>query len=169
MHNLHFYVVKADSPQEACSEVEGLIESFGDENNWRTICGCVSEDNEVHDIGKGDIFGGRYIPSDINLTTIEAINNNVKGWLNTKNNHLRVIEKLKESPDFTNKEVWKIHDLWCLEQYVKDLYQQYNIEGFNVLTDDYFAYEYDQCGVTQYEGSEETTGKKYVVFIDMHS
>ena len=168
MHNLHFYVVKADNAKNACSEVDSLIDSFGDENNWRTICGCVSEDNEVHDIGKGDTFGGRYIPSDMNLTTIESINKLVAGWLGDEVRYSMIIKKLKESPDFTNKEIWKKHDLWCLEKYANSLYQRYDIGTFDVLKDSHFAYQYDECGVTQYEG-EQTTGKKYVVFIDMHS
>ena len=56
-----------------------------------------------------------------------------------------------------------IYGVWrsMLIVYIKDTI-------FDVLKDSLFAYQYDECGVTQYEG-EQTTGKKYVVFIDMHS
>jgi hypothetical protein len=43
MHNLHFVITTADSPEDACNNVETLISDFGNENNWRTVCGCVSE------------------------------------------------------------------------------------------------------------------------------
>ena len=46
-HNLHLVVIKADSAEDACNSVENEIIDFGNDNNWRTICGSVSEDNEV--------------------------------------------------------------------------------------------------------------------------
>ena len=70
MHNLHYVVVKAETGEEACSEVESSIEDFGNENNWRNICGAVSQDNEVY-----KSLDGRWKPEDDD--TIEKINESI--------------------------------------------------------------------------------------------
>jgi 2,4-dienoyl-CoA reductase (NADPH2) len=69
MHNLHFIVVRSSSGEEACKQAENEIIDFGTDNNWRTMCGAVSQDNEVYDAGDG-----RYRPAETDYTTIEAIN-----------------------------------------------------------------------------------------------
>ncbi len=53
MHNLHFILVRASSGEKACQDAENQIIDFGTDNNWRTMCGAVSEDNEVYDAGDG--------------------------------------------------------------------------------------------------------------------
>jgi len=67
-HNLHLIVVRAESGLDACNEAEDLLFDFGTENNWRSMCGAVSEDNEVYLNGEG-----RYEP-DEKSDTIEKIN-----------------------------------------------------------------------------------------------
>lgn len=177
MHNLHLVVVKADSAEDACSIVETELESFGNENNWRTICGAVSEKDEV--FSKEGDFRGRYTPSDCETLTIEAINKMVKEWM--KGNYYGDTAKKKLAKGKLDFSKWNSGDLWSLEQYAKHLYQVAKIKeskkhnkkagkkvskDFDVLNDSFYAYEYTECGVTHidYEGE-----KTYVVFVDMHS
>ena len=35
MHNLHYIVVQAETPEDAMSEAETMISDWGTENNWR--------------------------------------------------------------------------------------------------------------------------------------
>lgn len=76
MHNLHFVVTRAESPQDACDNVETFISDFGNDNNYRTICGCVSEKNKVFI----NDSSGRYSPRDTGYTTIAKINRAIKEW-----------------------------------------------------------------------------------------
>ena len=87
MHNLHFCVVNASSPQEACDAVETEISEWGTENNWRTIGGCISEDNEVYSTyDKNKEWGNsRWCPHE--GTTVEDINRQVVGWMKVDDYH----------------------------------------------------------------------------------
>lgn len=163
MHSLHFVVIKAESAEKACQAVEFMISDFGTDNNSRVICGSVSEDNEVYN------RDGCFQPIDMELTTIEAINKAVNDWL-TFEDYSKVIKKLKDTPNFTDKAIWSCHDLMLLRNYVSHLFESYGITTFNVLTDSYKDSEYDINGVTQladFEGNSVL--KKYVVFLDMHN
>jgi len=181
MHNLHLAVVRAESAQDACNYVENEITEYGNDNNWRTICGSVSEDNEVF-INDGD---GRYAPDD-DSNTIDKINSMVEGWLKGTFYGEQARVKLKESNGNIDLTTWDTADLFSLEEYAKFLYQLKSIEQgreynrkqgktvkdtFDVLAEDFFEYKYDQCGVTNFTNNQdETEGDKiYVVFIDMHS
>jgi hypothetical protein len=164
MHNLHLVVLKAEDAQDACDTVESQIEDYGNENNWRTICGCVSEDNEVYIHDKS----GRY-PPEAN-ETIESINAMVRKWVNSEGSFSgAAIAKLKKEPDFTK---WTDSlALWSLGKYVDELRYKAELNGeeFDVLQHSYANGVYDECGVTQLDVWEEEDTKTYVVFVDMHS
>jgi len=51
----------------------------------------------------------------------------------------------------------RLNELWGISK-----------DDFNVLKNTYYAYQYDQCGVTNMVNKEEE-GQLYVVFIAMHS
>ncbi len=162
MYNLHLAVVKAKSPKEACDYVESEISEYGDDNNWRTICGAVSEANEVF-INDKD---GSYPPEA--TETIESINSMVKGWFNVDDYILAVKEIIANGEtDFTK---WDRHEIWLLKKYADQLYELCDIpkETFNVLENSYYGYKYDEFGVTNMVNKEEE-GQLYVVFISMHS
>lgn len=167
MHNLHLFVIKSESPDEACSTVETLIEDFGNENNWRTICGCVSEHDEVY-INDED---GRYPPTD-GMNTVASINEMVKGWIKGGTIYGNIAEQ-KIAEGNTDFKSWTSSELWSLEQYasylknMKDALEGKDVEEFNVLEDSYYPYEFAECGVTQDDGLNDGD-IKYIVFIDMH-
>jgi len=165
MHNLHFLVLKADSPQDACAEAEDYIMDFGNENNWRTVCGCVSKRNQVF-INDAD---GRYSPEQTGYTTIAKINRAVRRWINGDGGFgLTAKTKIAKAKKKIDLSKWNTNELFSLERYAKHLYQKAQLGGkkFNVLEDCFYPNEYTECGVTQIEGGE---GKRmYVVFIDMH-
>jgi hypothetical protein len=172
MHNLHFVVVRAENGEDACSEADNFLMDWGNENNWRTMCGAVSEDNEVYKASDG-----RYEP-DENTNTIAKINKIIKGWLKTdiySETAKKLLAKGKKVEKFNRQE------LYSLQKYAKFLYEIKTIKDtkayrkkngdkvsnqFNVLEDDFYAFSYDECGVTQTDSGD---GKLWVVFVDMHS
>ncbi len=164
MHNLHFVVIKASSGQDACEQVESELMSFGNENNWRTMCGAVSQDDEVFDAGDG-----RYRPNESDLTTIELINECVNGWM--KDCFYGSVAKEKLNKNEFNLDEWNPHELWSLSKYAEHLSQvsPFKDKSFNVLDDVLYCYKYDECGVTNMMYSDDSYNKVWVVFVDMHS
>ena len=167
MHNLHFLVLQAETPQEACEMAANEIMDFGNEDNYHSICGCVSEKNEVF-INDSD---GRYCPDESD-DTIEKINKTVKGWI--KNNMFapaarKKINKTKGKIDLSKWNTTELYSLECLARHYSEINQLENKgKNFNVLTDSFYAYKYNQCGVTQLNNIDADGYETYVVFIDMH-
>ncbi len=162
MHNLHLVVIKAENAKDACSTVENELLEWGNENNWRTICGCVSKDNKVYHCEDS----GRY-PPDKDSNTIAKINKMVQEWINAEDFcSQQAIEKLKVEADITK---WAPTELWSLQKYAEKLAQDYGLKGkkFNIWKDTYYEYKYDECGVTNMDYTDK--GKEFVVFVDMHS
>lgn len=161
MHNLHLVVVKADSPEDACNMVETEIMDWGTENNWRTICGCISKSGETY-----EHESGRWSP-----TTIEEIKKDI-------------IQDVKTGCEY-DKEVFesvlngtkKLEDMGWLDWYRIKSYAEHmsdvvpfleNIkdDDFDIWNVNYKEYKYDEFGITNlgFDGENE-----YIVFVDMHS
>jgi len=175
MHNLHFIVVRANSGEKACQEADALIMDWGTDNNWRTMCGAVSEDNEVYDAGDG-----RYEPKDTDYLTIDAINKCVEKWIGES--FYGETAKEKFSKGETDLSKWNAVELWSLSKYAKHLSESYSYKEreFDILKGDtFYHYEYEECGVTNMvynmiEDDDEamsSAGKEkiWIVFCDMHS
>ncbi len=168
MHNLHYVIIKATSHEEAWSEVESYIQDWGNENNWRTICGSVREDGETKSSGEG-----RFCPTQ-GEDTIESINRDLLDDIKSVNLYgqtgfeaLQKMEKgeMKLSDLTTN-------DWWSLREYAKHKYygSVINTDDFNLLECEYKEYKYDEFGVTHCNyGNFDEEAMKYVVFVDMHS
>ena len=102
----------------------------------------------------------------------------IKGWLGTdlySETAKKLLAKGKKVENFNTNE------LYSLEKYAKFLYEIKSIKQskafrkkngekvsnqFNVLEDNFYAFSYDECGVTQTDSGD---GKLWVVFCDMHS
>lgn len=159
MHNLHLGVVVERTGEDACSSVEYHINDWGNENNWRTICGAVSADNDVYSAGDG-----RWQP-DEDCNTIEKINEMVSRWLQpdqySKEKLMNCIWGKNESP----------FDWYAAAQYCKQQFEVERLGGkeFDVLHDEFYSWKLDENGVTNFGYSEQNEGKIWVVFIDMHS
>lgn len=171
MHNLHLVRINATSPEEACREVENEIMDFGNENNWRSIGGCISEDNEIH---LEDDYS-RWKPSEEEYNTIEKLTQIVKDWMKSDETEYYNRE-LIEAIDNGEKKLSEITDrmeLYAIGEYItkrKALSEVDDIDEFDVLKGTYREYEYDECGLTSMDYSEKSEGEKtYIVFIDMHS
>lgn len=166
MHNLHFAVIRSESAEDACNTVECFIEDFGNENNWRSISGAVSEHNEVYLTGEG-----RFAPDETS-DTIEKINAMVTKWMQPDTFYeepaKKVMKLVLEGNDPEDTLDW-----YRLEKYAADRYAEAMSkkiakgEPFNVLEHEFKDYQYDDCGVTQLDYDDGETA--YVVFIDMHS
>ena len=165
MHNLHFILVKANSGEEACKKAENEIMDFGNENNWRTMCGAVSEDNEIY-----NAEDGRYRP-ETDYTTIEKINECVSQWI--KDSFYGETAKLKFDKGETNLSEWNGIELWSLSKWAKHLSEasSYKDREFDILKGDtFYACQFDECGVTDFTYDTNDDGDKtWVVFCDMHS
>lgn len=160
VHNLHFAVIKANSPEEACVAVGTEISSWGDENNWRSIGGCVSDKDETY-INDPD---AHYYPND-DRNTIEKLNALVTSWITPRSDKGK--ETLKLMSKFIKDNKLKSYDWEKIEQFARFKKETCDKKNFNILKDDLYAGNYDECGVTHILTGE---GKhKYVVFIDMHS
>lgn len=162
MHNLHYVVVSADDPKSACQIVESEIGNWGNENNWRIICGCISEDNEVYNAEEG-----RYMPD--KDETIESINKSIDEFISSTSHYNELaVDKLKTESDLTK---WSKSELWSLERLAKDMYEKKDIViPFNILDKFYpeiYSWQFDEFGVTKL--GDDMGSKKYVVFVDMHS
>lgn len=173
MHNLHLVVVKAENGQDACSIVETEISRWGDENNWRTICGAVSEDDEVYQAEEG-----RFEPGE-SYDTIAKINKMVKGWLKGSfygETAKRLLDKGKKIERFSSQEAWSLmrYAEYIMElKHIKERKKFRKAKGqdvkssFDVLTDSFYEWKLDENGVTQLDVDGD--GKLWVVFVDMHS
>lgn len=164
MHNLHFIKVHANSGEEACKLAEQSILDFGNENNWRTMCGAVSQDNEVYNSGDG-----RYSPAETEYTTIEAINECVSQWI--KGSFYGETARLKYERGETNIMEWDAIELWALSKWAEHLSEAHKFKdnSFNVLEDTFFSYKYDECGVSNNSWCSNEDDKLWIVFCDMHS
>ena len=161
MHNLHFVVTSAKSPQEAVNNVENEIEEWGNENNWRSFGGCISEDDEA--FIAPDSYS-RWTPEGF---TIDMINNMVAKWLAPLKHHEEAFIKCSKG-DEPEKFDW-----YSAKKYCESMYQRKvnNIKDgeFDVLNQEFFDWQFNECGVTHIDVSESKNGlKKYVVFVDMH-
>lgn len=165
MHNLHLVVVKADSPENACNEVETQIMDWGTENNWITICGCISKsgENYEHESGgwsptsieeiKKDIIedvrnGGNFDKETFDNVLSGVKNVNELGWLDWYH-----IKKYAEHMSDTAQFVSSIKD-----------------EDFDIWTASYKDWKLDEFGITNLNyGDGYGDGEYYIVFVDMHS
>ncbi len=161
MHNLHLITIRADTPKAACNEVENEIVDFGNENNWRTICGCISENDEIY---VHDKEYGRFHPEP--GTTIKGIEIMVKRWANTFEYNISPV-LLKFQIEESSLEA---HDWWELKEYCRFRCDKkyFTSNRFNIWETEYRSWELDENGFTNLIRQSDGN-KRYVVFIDMHS
>ncbi len=171
MHNLHLVRINATSPEEACNDVENQIMDFGNENNWRCIGGCVSEDNEVFDYDEYS----RWKPSYEGYETIEKLSELVRGWMKSDNDDFYrkdLIEAI-DNGDRKLSEITDTMELYAIQEFAKKrkaVISSGGIDDFDIMESSYRDYDYDECGLTSMDYSEKSEGEKtYIVFIDMHS
>ena len=177
MHNLHLVVVYAETPEDACINVEDSLMDFGTENNWRCIGGCVSEDNEIHDDDGDSRWYPSYTDNEGNKPygSIEALNEMMRKHIKEDNtfSHKKDLIEAIDNGDKKLSEITDSMDLYYLKEYINNRSSTIllsNPSEFNVLEDEYKAYKYDDVGVTDLRWSEKGEGEKtYVVFVDMHS
>jgi hypothetical protein len=161
MHNLHLVTINAETPQEACDSVESEIETFGNENNCRSICGCVSEDNEVY-IANDD--WGRY-PPDKNMT-ITDVEKMVNNWVSRFPYDItEILIKFHLNEESLTSMDWVMFRQYCGFKSEQLDFQQ---TPFHIWTSEFRSWQLDECGLTNLIDNDSHE-KKYVVFVDMHS
>jgi hypothetical protein len=169
MHNLHLLRIRATSPQQACTDAETAIEDWGDENNGRTICGCVSQDNKVH------TASGEHDWIDHTRNTITRLNKLVAASLRTdvgpmgcnKNTFLAVAACIKDGVKIVDD-----LDVYRAKRYLEhydSVMSAPRADKFNVLKHQFNPEKYDEFGLTDITDQGSKKGKLYIVFLDMHS
>jgi hypothetical protein len=189
MHNLHLCVVRAKNAVEAEETVDEAISDWGGENNWRSICGSISEKNEVHISGEG-----RFPPGDND--TIADVNKMFNGWvghpeigamgIDSGSTIKETLQKIIDGQAFDQKSA---HKLNTVQRYIGALYER-AVNGLtaggepDVFTHEYYARSLNECGVTHIgdpndteqqddgepnDSKQQDDGDRYVVFVDMHS
>ena len=162
MHNLHIIRIPAADAGDACTSVETLINDWGNENNWRTICGAISQDNElyIHD------DSGRYPPED-DSNTIEKIQKLFQTEIDTPHIYADILKTI--TPDSLDTMDW-----YKLQEYAKHMYEVTTHRGdkaapFDIFKDTLYEWQYDTFGLTDSGYTQNEDEKIYFVFVDMHS
>jgi hypothetical protein len=169
MHNLHLIVCNGDTGKEACDEAESYASGWGDENNWRTMCGAISEKDEIY-----DNEDGRFPIKDCD--TIKSINKMVQEWISDNEYEERAMKFMNMLVGGAAARPSKLddHQAWILKQYANHLYHVINLakemngKPYNIFKYSFYAEVFDHCGVTDIS-DEKDKRKKWVVFMDMHS
>lgn len=167
MHNLHLVVINATSIDEAYDETNLKVLEWGGENNWFEICGAIDEDGIVYNESVG-----RFPPDSYNLRSLADINNFVINKINEVDNLWGLENKVINLEDKLSSSEW-----YRILTQIENIYQRQRfieINGgvdysFDVLEGEYRGWEFDYFGVTQVENGLDKGGKKYVVFVDIHS
>jgi hypothetical protein len=155
MHSLHFIRLKAESPEDAFSIVENHLYDWGDENNWFSVLGCITPNNEVFSNSNKSLE---------DFDTIDKINNLVNEWLTHNEENINSFELIKTKPTKASWTDWR-----NLRAYA-DLESYRSVCGgsFNIFQDVLFEGDYDCSGVSSLY-NETDNENLFVVFIDMHS
>lgn len=178
-HNIHLLRLSNVSHEEAQSNAEIEIESWGDENNWRTIIGSICDDgttiilkgednndlitmyaNRITDLIKQESLNqSQHIETGLQFIQIGI------SLLNNKS-YYDMSKSLKSSdPGFVN--------MWKLKHVIKEIAAREPIlieDKFNIWKQEYRSWELDEFGVTDVSrGKKSKSDKKYLVIIDMHS
>lgn len=165
MHNIHYLKTRSKSAEEACNYIENYVEDWGNENNYFSVCGSFNSDgSKFHELKGFNRWGIRNEAGNI-LTFKEVeehINNNIDSY-KEKENPQQILDNALHND--------RSGDWYTLELFAKRGYQIAtfkNKERFDISTDEYFAYQYDEFGLTNtYEGDEND--EEFIVMIDMHS
>lgn len=178
MHNLHLIRVRAESPKQACSMAESFIEDFGNENNWRSIGGCVSEDDETYD--RDEMYGSRWKPSYTDdkgnkpYGSIKALNEIIINTIKSDRDNFYGKEIVADIDNGKVRlsDVNESYKLYQLGKFIENqkalcsLGEGFDIDTFNVLKDEYKEYQYTEVGIT--DCYDERGDKTYIVLVDMH-
>jgi hypothetical protein len=165
-------VVKTTSGLEACKIVDMNVIDFGNNNNWYSICGAVSQDNElyIHEEDKKDWLEG--------METIEKINTEIRVAIKTDNGYeggKSILDSLINGEK--KKEEINSIEWYAIKQYAFDMGNRFDYNGrdksidFDIIKGDEYKYShFDEFGVSQHHSIyDEENGKLWIVFIDMHS
>ena len=165
MHVLHICVIAATSNDEAETEVESYLDGWGDEDNWRSICGSISQSGVRNVTG-----GGRWSPDETveelqkhfaKITSVPPLTAEVKTALN------KLIEgKLVEPGD-----LYSIRAL--AEKLIERQYSGFEAPGVvpDVFKHWFHADCFDEVGVTHIGETQKIPvgSQLYAVYVDMHT
>ena len=163
MHNLHYVVVNAANHEEAEAAVESAIESWGDENNWRCICGSLNENGEAHSTGEGR-WGEELTYEDVVKSLREAVHG--EPW------HEKEARTLMRSL-LAGKKLRGM-DFYTIRRYIEDLGANADANGipkegaFDPFRASYYEWKLDEFGITNL-AEEGSTEPRFIVLVDMHS
>lgn len=165
MHNLHLVKIRAESCEDACRSVELEILDWGDEDNWRVICGCLREDGEVYSTGEG-----RYDPTGV---TSASITSTVREW--AKGNEFHKNGFIESARAYAKGESIDSMTWYRALNFCKYKFALGNLdpETLNPWKQTFRDWELDEPGVTHINLPDASEGdssiSEYLVFVDIHS
>jgi len=161
MHNLHYVVVGAEDGKGACHTAEWEIMDWGDENNWRSICGAVCKDGTVYETGDG-----RWTVGDMTVKKIEKL------IMDTALESASLNDRAKEiAVKLASGEPLEKLDMYILRKSITEMESaKWLLDGGRKTFKEgmeYRPWELDEFGVTNIFNKD--SGKLWVVVVDMHS
>ena len=168
MHNLHLCVIRAASAEEAESEVDNSIGEWGNDNNWYTICGSVSEDDDLH-----VVESDRFVPTSERFGTIAKINDWFRALVSEKyhgrDTGLAALRQIATGQDVSDPLL--IRHAECYLRYMRWILDAKLLgTAPDVLKQEFNPGEFDEAGVSHIGNlGDGQHAKRFVVFMHMHS
>jgi hypothetical protein len=159
MHVTHLFSVKASSHKEAMKFVEQTTEEWGSFNNWKTVMGAISEDDEVLFEGKPRHFFQTWNLARVKKFILEAANH-----LYLNQDLVTTITAFKMNEDSLNVYQWDQLVEYCK---FKTEQKRFHQEEFNLWSSELYSWQLDQPGLTNLMDIS-FGNKKYIVFADVH-
>jgi len=156
MHNLHIGRVNADTHEEASEIVEERLSTWGDDDNWFSICGSFCKE----DLTFSDEFDEDWLEK-------EEILNNPHCF----DDMLDSDDLASEGKEIIEKGIENAtgDDLLWVSKYYRNLWHLSKLTNPNQLDvwkDEFKGGCFDEYGLTDFGSEGENT---YLVLIDMHS
>lgn len=158
MHDLHIVRTHAPSAEKAMSDVDLFISGYGNENNWYSICGCISEDNVVTQ--------GKESRCVVEVSTIEDLEKYFNETIQPPQQNKQAFKTVSDETKKHSFIDWYRAGCYC--KTMAELVGR-KCEHIDVMNDEYFEGEFDTFGLTDTEYFEDDDYLVYFVFVDMHS
>ena len=186
MHNLHLILVNADSAEDAASSAASETIEWGNDNNWRSIGGVVSEDGaDVIQNHEGFGYPLSFFDNEEGLPKegnyfekgVAFIKRLINDPIQLNHGGYPLCADMKEALAAIcgrltafDTENGSSHELWAAHRNLQQLEQI--MDGRGAIASDcipeFYAWQFDEVGLTDMTCNTQGA-KRYLVLLDMHS
>ena len=161
MHNLHLVHLRAETFEDAISEVSGFVCDWHSGTDG-VVCGAISILGETYSTGKG-----KYNPKDYTLLTLKQL---VQAWVTPSHKYEQAFRDVAiaflNNSEFDKSMPWFYAQAFCEYQYELAGIKP---EDFDPWKHTFRDSEYDSEGVTNLEQEDCEDLPEFLVFVDMYS